>query len=44
MDWKTRQPADMPIAATARAHHPTLVTRSFRDFEGCGISALNPFR
>jgi len=35
--------ADMFIAATASEHGMTLVTRNVRDFEGCGISLLNPF-
>jgi len=39
----TRSQADILIAATARIHQLTLVTRNIRDFEGCGISLLNPF-
>lgn len=39
----TRSQADMLIAATAQQHNITLVTRNTRDFEGCGISLLNPF-
>lgn len=38
-----RTKADMLIAATAQVHQQTLVTRIVRDFEGCGISFLNPF-
>ncbi len=38
-----RSQADMLIAATAQHHDLTLVTRNTRDFEGCGISLLNPF-
>lgn len=39
----TRSPADMLIAATARVHNLTLVTRNLRDFEDCPIDLLNPF-
>ncbi|WP_413198634.1 type II toxin-antitoxin system VapC family toxin [Nostoc piscinale] len=38
-----RAQADMLIAATAKIHSITLVTRNIKDFEGCGISTLNPF-
>lgn len=40
----TRTQADMFIAATALEHSLTLVTRNTKDFEGCGIALLNPFR
>jgi predicted nucleic acid-binding protein len=40
---KTRSQADMLIAATAKIHKLTLVTRNVRDFEGCEILLLNPF-
>ncbi len=40
---KRRSQADMLIAATAAVHGLTLVTRNLADFEGCGISVLNPF-
>ena len=40
---KPRSQADMLIAATAAVHGLTLVTRNLSDFEGCGISVLNPF-
>jgi predicted nucleic acid-binding protein len=40
---QSREPADMLIAATASAHGLTLVTRNERDFEGCGVSVVNPF-
>ena len=40
----TRSQADMLIAATARIHQLTLVTRNIRDFENCEISIFNPFR
>lgn len=38
-----RSQADMLIAATAKLHDLTLVTRNTRDFDGCGIPLLNPF-
>lgn len=41
---KPRSQADMLIAATAQIHQLTLVTRNTRDFEGCGVTLLNPFR
>ena len=34
---------DSMIAATARAHGLTIVTRDVRDFEPAGIEVLNPF-
>ncbi|MBI5186210.1 MAG: PIN domain-containing protein [Nitrospinae bacterium] len=40
---KPRMQADILIAATAREHRLTLVTRNERDFEGCGVAVLNPF-
>ncbi len=39
-----RQQPDMLIAATAQVHALTLVTRNVRDFDGCGIGLLNPFK
>jgi toxin FitB len=39
-----RTQADMLIAATAAQHGLTLATRNERDFQGCGISLVNPFR
>ena len=41
---QSRSSMDMIIAATAREHHLTLVTRNVRDFEGCDIPILDPFR
>lgn len=38
-----RTQADMLIAATAKLHNLTLVTRNVTDFNGCGVNVLNPF-
>lgn len=40
---KTREQADMLIAATALAHGLTLATRNTKDFEGTGVPLFNPF-
>ncbi len=40
---KSRTQADILIAATAKIHQLTLVTRNTKDFEGCDIFILNPF-
>jgi toxin FitB len=40
---KPRTQADMLIAATAKVHNLTLVTRNVRDFQDCSILLLNPF-
>lgn len=34
---------DSMIAATAKAHHLTIVTRNTRDFEAAGVKVFNPF-
>ncbi len=34
---------DAIIAATARVHNLTVVTRNVRDFTGFGVATLNPF-
>lgn len=39
-----RTQADMLIAATARVNQMKLVTRNERDFAGCGITVVNPFK
>ena len=39
---KTRNQADMLIAATAAEHDLVLATRNERDIEGCGLRLLNP--
>ncbi|MEH1790774.1 MAG: type II toxin-antitoxin system VapC family toxin [Nostoc sp.] len=41
---KPRSEADILIAATAKIHSMTLVTRNIKDFEGCDIYTLNPFQ
>ena len=40
---QSRTQADMFVAATAAVHGLVLVTRNAQDFEGCGVSVLNPF-
>ena len=40
---RQRTQADMLVAATAQANLLTLATRNVRDFEGCGITVVNPF-
>lgn len=39
----TRQPYDMLIASTALLHKIPLATRNTADFDGCGITLINPF-
>ncbi len=41
---QVRTQADMLIASSAAVHGLTLVTRNVKDFTGCGIDLLNPFR
>ena len=40
---KPRTQADMLIAATAKIHQLTLVTRNVKDFQDCNILILDPF-
>jgi toxin FitB len=40
---KPRTQPDILIAATAKIHQLTLITRNTKDFEECDISILNPF-
>ena len=40
---RSLSPHDGLIAATARVHHLTLVTRNVSDFTGMGVSVLNPW-
>jgi len=40
---KTMPLFDSMIAATARAHDLTIVTRNDRDFAFCGVEIVNPF-
>lgn len=40
---QTRTQGDMLIAATAKVHGLTLVTRNVRHFDACGVPVLNPF-
>jgi len=35
--------ADLMIAAIARAHGASVVTRDTGDFEGCGLALINPW-
>ena len=35
--------ADNLIAATAKVHHLTVITRNIRHFEGAGVSCCNPW-
>jgi toxin FitB len=44
MRGRTRTQADMLIAATAHVHGLRLATRNARDFDGCGVRLVDPFR
>jgi predicted nucleic acid-binding protein len=35
---------DLMIAAIARAHRASLVTRNVTDFDGCGVAVVDPWR
>ena len=39
-----RKSVDSLIAATARLHYLTLVTRNTSDFDGCDVPLLNPWQ
>jgi len=39
-----RKTVDSLIAATARVHDLTVVTRNITDFEGCEVTLLNPWQ
>lgn len=40
---KTRNPADLLLAATARIHGLTVVSRNTRDFIGTGVTVYHPW-
>jgi toxin FitB len=42
-EGRPRTQADMLIAATAKIHQLTLVTRNIKDFQGCDIAIFDPF-
>ena len=37
------QPTDLMIAAIAQVHDARIVTRNIRDFDGCGVTVINPW-
>ena len=41
--WRSASPVDVLMAATARVHQLTLVTRNTRDIAWTGVAHLNPF-
>jgi len=43
MQGKPLNTADGMIAATARLHELTIVTRNMKDFAGLGVRTLNPW-
>ncbi len=43
MAQRTRRVVDALIAATARVHNLTLVTRTVADFADCGVDAVDPW-
>ena len=43
MAQRTRPVLDAFIAATARVHNLTLVTRNVRDFADCGVDLVDPW-
>jgi predicted nucleic acid-binding protein len=40
---RSRNTVDSLIAATARIHELTIVTRNTKDFDGCDVEVLNPW-
>ncbi len=41
---RTRGTVDILIAATARIHELTVVTRNTSEFAGCAVPLLNPWQ
>ena len=39
----TVDPVDLMIASIAQCHSASIATRNTKDFEGCGISLINPW-
>lgn len=37
-------PVDLMIASIAKHHHASLATRNIQDFEGCGLTLMNPWQ